>query len=64
MKDRILIVDDEKNTRDFMARALSYKYEVLTAADAELAMKQLDADRSIRLPCPMCVCQVRMALRS
>ena len=49
MKDRILIVDDEKNTRDFMARALSYKYEVLTAADAELAMKQLDADRSIRL---------------
>jgi DNA-binding NtrC family response regulator len=32
-----------------MARALSGKYEVLTAADAELAMKQLDADRSIRL---------------
>jgi DNA-binding NtrC family response regulator len=49
MKDTILIVDDEKNTRDFMARALSSKYEVLTAADAELAMKQLEADRSIRL---------------
>ena len=49
MTDRILIVDDEKDTRDFMARALSGKYEVLTAADAELAMKQLDADRSIRL---------------
>lgn len=49
MMERILIVDDEKDTREFMARALSCKYEVLTAADAELAMKQLDADRSIRL---------------
>ncbi|MBR3821047.1 MAG: sigma-54-dependent Fis family transcriptional regulator [Kiritimatiellae bacterium] len=49
MTDRILIVDDEKDTREFMARALSGKYEVLTAADAELAMKQLDADRSICL---------------
>ena len=49
MKDRILIVDDEKNTREFMSRALSGLYEVQTAADAELAMKQLDADRSIRL---------------
>lgn len=49
MMERILIVDDEKDTREFMARALSYKYEVLTAADAELAMQQLDADRSIRL---------------
>ena len=47
--DRILIVDDEKNTREFMARALSCKYEVLTAPDAELALKQIDADRSIRL---------------
>lgn len=49
MKDRILIVDDEKDTRDFMARALSVKYEVVTAADAELAMRQLEADASIRL---------------
>ncbi len=49
MKERILIVDDEKSTREFMARALSGKYEVLTAADAELAVKLLDADRSIRL---------------
>ena len=49
MKDRILVVDDEKNTREFMARALSSQYEVLTAADAELAMTQLDADRSIKL---------------
>ena len=49
MMERILIVDDEKDTREFMARALSHRYEVLTAADAELAMKQLGADRSIRL---------------
>lgn len=49
MKDRILVVDDEKDTRDFMARALSMKYEVVTAADAELAMRQLEADGSIRL---------------
>ena len=49
MKDRILIVDDEKDTREFMARALSGQYDVLTAADAELAMKQLDADRFVRL---------------
>lgn len=49
MKDRILVVDDEKDTRDFMARALSVKYDVTTAADAELAMRQLEADKSIRL---------------
>ena len=49
MMERILIVDDEKDTREFMARALAHRYEVLTAADAELAMKQLGADRSIRL---------------
>lgn len=49
MKDRILIVDDEKDTREFMARALSGKYAVLTAADAELAVKQIESDRSIRL---------------
>ena len=49
MKDRILIVDDEKDTREFMARALSGEYEVQTAADAGIAVKLLDADRSIRL---------------
>ena len=49
MMEKILIVDDEKDTRDFMARALSGKYEVVTAADAELAMRQLDSDASIRL---------------
>ena len=49
MKDRILIVDDEKDTRDFMARALSAKYDVTTAADAELAMQQITEDGTIRL---------------
>ena len=49
MMAKILVVDDEKDTRDFMARALSGRYEVATAADAELAMRQLEADRTIRL---------------
>ena len=49
MMEKILIVDDEKDTRDFMARALSGQYEVVTAADAELAMRQLELDASIRL---------------
>ena len=49
MMDKILVVDDEKDTRDFMARALSGKYDVATAADAELAMKMLEADKSYRL---------------
>ena len=49
MMEKILIVDDEKDTREFMARALSGKYEVVTAADAELAMRQLESDASIRL---------------
>ena len=49
MMEKILVVDDEKDTRDFMARALSDRYEVTTAADAALAMQQLEADKSIRL---------------
>ena len=49
MIEKILIVDDEKDTREFMARALSGQYEVVTAADAELAMRQLESDASIRL---------------
>ena len=49
MIEKILVVDDEKDTRDFMARALSDRYEVTTAADAALAMQQLEADKSIRL---------------
>ena len=42
----ILIVDDEKPIRDLLARALGADYNVVTAADAELAMKALDADPS------------------
>ncbi len=49
MKPSILVVDDEKDTRDLMARALSEDYAVTTAADAELAMRALAADPSIAL---------------
>lgn len=48
-KPAILVVDDEKDTRDFMARALADRYRVTTAPDAEQAMKALDADPSIAL---------------
>lgn len=49
MKQSILIVDDEKGTRDLMARALGDRYLVTTAPDAEQAMKALAADPSIAL---------------
>lgn len=49
MKASILVVDDEKDTRDLMTRALSEDYTVTTAADAELALKALAADPSIVL---------------
>lgn len=39
IKPKILIVDDERPTRDVMARILAPKYDCLTAADAEQAMK-------------------------
>lgn len=39
MKTRILIVDDEKPTRDVLARILSSTYDCLTAPDAEQALK-------------------------
>ena len=38
LKPKILIVDDERPTRDVMARVLSGKYNCITAADAEQAM--------------------------
>lgn len=38
-KRKILIVDDERMTRDVMARLLEQKYETLTAPDAEGAIK-------------------------
>ena len=49
MKASILIVDDEKDTRELMARALGETYNVTTAPDAEQAMAALDADPSIAL---------------
>ncbi len=49
MKQHILIVDDEKDTRDLMARALGADYRVTTAPDAEQAMKALDAEPDIAL---------------
>jgi DNA-binding NtrC family response regulator len=48
-KQHILIVDDEKDTRDFMARALSADYHVTTAFDAEMAIRKLEEDPSIVL---------------
>lgn len=38
---RILIVDDDKATRDGLALALGHDYAVLTAADAETALRAL-----------------------
>lgn len=38
-KPKILIVDDEKPTRDVMARVLATTYDCLTAPDAEQALK-------------------------
>ena len=35
----VLIVDDEKNTRDGLAAVLSDDYDVLAAADADEAIK-------------------------
>ena len=49
MKASILIVDDEKDTRELMARALGVDYRVTTAPDAEQAIKALEADSSIVL---------------
>ncbi len=49
MKTSILIVDDEKDTRELMARALGVDYQVTTAPDAELAIKVLESDPSIAL---------------
>lgn len=48
-KAKILIVDDEKPTRDVMARALSPTYECLVAPDAEQAMKAVEANGDLRL---------------
>jgi len=44
MPESILIVDDEKHTRDGLAAALEGEYEVFQAADAEEAFRLLDAE--------------------
>lgn len=49
MKPKILIVDDEKPTREVMARVLSPKYECLVAADAEQAMAAITANPDLVL---------------
>ena len=48
-KPKILIADDEKPTRDAMARILSPSCECLTAPDAELAMKLVEENPDLAL---------------
>ena len=48
-KPKILIVDDEKMTRDAMARILGSEYDCLTAADPELALAELDRNPDVAL---------------
>ena len=48
-KPKILITDDEKPTRDVMARILSATGECLTAPDAELAMKAVQENPDLAL---------------
>lgn len=48
-KPRILIVDDEKPTRDAMSRILSSRYDCLTAPDAEQALKAIAAAPDLAL---------------
>ena len=48
-KPKILIADDEKPTRDPMARILSSSCECLTAPDAELAMKLVEENPDLAL---------------
>ncbi len=45
MPQSILIVDDEKHTRDGLAAALEGEYEVFQAADAEEAFRLLEAEQ-------------------
>lgn len=49
VKQKILIVDDEKPTREVMAKILSASYECLLAPDAELALKSLTENPEIAL---------------
>ena len=49
MKQKILIVDDEKPTRDVMARALGVAYDCLTASDADQALAAVAANPDLAL---------------
>lgn len=49
MKPHILIVDDYKDARELMGRALSDDYEVTLAADAASALNALSSDPAIAL---------------
>jgi two-component system response regulator AtoC len=44
MKETILIVDDEKNTRDGLKEAMNDHFEIYTAANIKGALAALDAD--------------------
>ena len=48
-KPKILIVDDEKPTRDALARILGAKYDCLTAPDADLALAALETNPDLLL---------------
>lgn len=48
-KPKILIVDDERPTRDVMARVLADKYDCITAPDAEQAMKAVAENPDLAL---------------
>ena len=49
MKPKILIVDDERPTREVMARLLGAHYDCLTAADAEQALAAVTANPDLVL---------------
>ncbi len=40
-KPAILIVDDDRNTREGLQRALKFRYDVRLAADAKMAMDEM-----------------------
>ncbi|MBQ8446102.1 MAG: response regulator, partial [Opitutales bacterium] len=44
MKPQILIVDDEKNTREGLAATLEEQYEISTASNADEAFRLMDVE--------------------
>jgi len=41
-RNRILIIDDEKNTRDGLEKLLSFEYEIVTCEDAIIGLEQVE----------------------